>query len=122
DTGMTRKPRRWLHGDEAQLGDVIEHPELFKAMPEAAKIPVRFEHVPQGKRPIARTADDCSFEISSDFKDKWLRQNIAKLLHYRIAEGSNFAAPVRHDVEANVANIDSTIAALRAGMKSGQLP
>lgn len=113
DAGMRKTQRTWAHGDEAPLKDVVDHPDLFAQMPAKGEIPVRFEKLAPGKQPIARTSGE-TFQLSNEFKHKWLRNNIAKLLQYGASKEGNMAAPVRHDLDGTLKHIDNTLEALKS--------
>jgi hypothetical protein len=83
---------------------------------------VRFEQIGYGKQPIARIGKDDEFHLSTDWRHKWLRNNIAKLLQYTVSKEGNMAAAVRHDVTGTMKHVDNTMLALDEGLKNGTLP
>lgn len=125
DRGMNMTGRPiFKAGDEAPLKDVVNHPELFNAVPKIGEILVKFETPPAGtmRAPIARSNAEGAIEMSAGQRDMWVKRQLAKLMNYQIAKDSNFAAPVRHGVGENLDHMDATIKAVQSGIRDGSLP
>lgn len=80
------------------LNDALEHPELFEAVPQLRNIPVVWTRRQEHGVPVVRTNPKTgAFEISkSGGKDYDPKDNIAKLLQYRIAQLTGGPAALRH--------------------------
>lgn len=128
DSGMKVIGGKPAAGQETELGNFIDHPALFNAMPELAKTPVSFMPAkPYGSdsryyTPVARTGGAGGYEISEHMKPEQMRQELAKLMSYSVAEKSGFSAAGRHALGENVSKIDDTIAAVNKGVESGDIP
>lgn len=128
DSGMKIIGGKPVAGQETELGNFVDHPALFDAMPELAKTPVNFMPAkPYGSdnryyTPVARTGNAGGYEISEHMKPEQTRQELAKLMSYSIAQKSGFAAAGRHALGDNVSKIDDTIAAVNKGIESGDIP
>lgn len=121
DQGMSQ-PNIGKVGETKPLSAVIQHPELFKAEPWVADIPVAFRSAtPEGGKakyyaPFARTGKEGGFEVSTNMKPDELRGQLAKLLSYRIGEKYGFAAPGRHGLEGVEGQMKETSEAVRKGL------
>jgi hypothetical protein len=55
-------------------------------------------------------------------KPEQMRENLAKLMNYAIADKSGFSSASRHAVGENVQRMNDTIDAVKSGMDAGQIP
>jgi hypothetical protein len=105
DRGMTLK-RDFQPGDQAPMGDIIDHPALFGQRPDMRDIPVEFTdkltteaNQPGRKFGVARTAPSGNFEITAGQPVEFYREQLAKLLQYDVAAKEKWGAAIRHDVD-----------------------
>ncbi len=125
DLPMTMQPRRFAPGDKAPLGDVVEHPELFDRYKVLKDAPVQFGQPTGRSDPVARTFGD-TMELAPRSYDSrtnpdWMRRNIAKLLQYKVSQGSNFALATKHGTDNTLAAIDDALARTRDAMEGNTL-
>jgi len=89
-------------GDRATFGDLIDHPSLFGVRPELAGVPIDFTDkfvTQEGVRGgIARRSPNQAAEITLGERPEWYREQIPKLLQYKIAEDAGLSSALRHDL------------------------
>ena len=102
-------------GAKMQLGDLIQHPELFEHYPHLRNIPVEFTPVGVDGKPFrgGLTRADGSFLLSSNVEDQ--RGDVAKLLQHVISAESGMSPGVRHSLADVYGNIEGSAALARQG-------
>jgi hypothetical protein len=102
DRGMSVDTSQFQPGDRATFGDLIDHPALFGVRPELAGVPIDFTDkfvTQQGVRGgVARRGPNQAAEITIGERPEWYREQIPKLLQYKIAEDSGLGQALRHDL------------------------
>lgn len=102
DRGMSVDTSPFQAGDRATFGDLVDHPSLFGVRPELASVPIDFTDkfvTQQGARGgVARRGQNQAAEITIGERPEWYREQIPKLLQYKIAEDSGLASALRHDL------------------------
>lgn len=117
DRGMAVDTSPFQPGDRATFGDLIDHPALFGVRPELANVPIDFTDkfvTQQGVRGgVARRGPNQASEITLGERPEWYREQIPKLLQYKIAEDSGLASALRHDLVDMIPEYQRAVAGAR---------
>jgi hypothetical protein len=123
DRGIALK-RQFQPGDQAPMGDVIDHPSLFGQRPELREIPVEFtsKKTTEANQPgrlfgVARSAPSGNLEMTAGMPDDFYKEQGAKLLQYRVAEDAKWPAAVRHNSRDMLADYDRALQMAEAILK-----
>lgn len=117
DRGMSVDTSPFRPGDRATFGDLIDHPALFGVRPELANVPIDFTDkfvTQQGVRGgVARRGPNQAAEITIGERPEWYREQIPKLLQYKIAEDSGLASALRHDLQDMIPEYQRAVSGAR---------
>lgn len=117
DSLMKVNPDAAKPGTQTKLGELIDHPELFKARPEYRDLPVNLtDDLDWGGKPIARTGEGGVFQNSVEGD---MRPGIAKNLQYQIARDSQLPAGIRHGPNALPDAVTDAIKSLEGATVEG---
>jgi len=111
-------------GESHLLGDVIDHPELFKEYPAFKDIPVEFtgSDISTGALTARTNPTTGTFEVAAGQTEPQLRAQFAKLLQYNIDPRSGFANASRETAKHKIDAAQSTIENVRRAMADDLIP
>jgi hypothetical protein len=108
-----------------RLDEVIDHPRLFQ---ETGKLnlretPVVFDE-DIAKNVKSRILPDGTFSIYSTGAktERGLKENLIKMLQYKLSEAGDLAGSVRHGLGKNLQRLDNTATAVEQSMMRGEIP